>query len=136
MPLELSKSAIDLGIVITDSERSLAFYRDLLGMRFEATIPMPIGSGVMHRLWCGDSLFKLVRFDDEPATKAVGGGIAGATGLRYVTIHAANLDEIMDECAAAGVNVIIKPREIRPGVSIGMVEDPDGNTVEFVKYSS
>ena len=136
MPLELSKSAVDIGIVIRDSDISLAFYRDLLGMRFEGTIPMPVGTGLMHRLWCGDSLVKLVRFDDVPDAANPAGGLGAATGFRYLTIHAANLTEMMAECEAAGVRILISVREVRPGVTIGMVEDPDGNVVEFVTYAS
>ncbi len=136
MPLELSKGAVDIGIVIRDSDTSLAFYRDLLGMRFDATIPMPVGKGVMHRLWCGDSLVKLVRFDDVPEASNPGGGLGAATGFRYLTIHASNLSEMMAECEAAGVKILTPVREVRPGVTIGMVEDPDGNVVEFVTYAS
>ena len=44
-----------------------------------------------------------------------------------------NLDEILAECAAADVNVVVPASEIRPGIRIGMVEDPDGNWVEFVE---
>jgi hypothetical protein len=29
----------------------------------------------------------------------------------------------------------VQPREIRPGTSIAIVEDPDGNWVEFLKNS-
>lgn len=136
MPLELSKSAVDLGVVIRESEPSLAFYRDLLGLRFEASIPMPVGNGVMHRLWCGDSLIKLVRFDDPLPAESPGGGISGANGYRYLTIHVSNLAEIMSECEAAGVKVVVPARVVRAGVTIGMVEDPDGNIVEFVDYNS
>jgi glyoxylase I family protein len=136
MPLELSKGAVDIGIVIRDSDTSLAFYRDLLGMRFEGTISMPIGAGVMHRLWCGDSLVKLVRFDDVPDASNPGGGLGGATGFRYLTIHVSNLNEMMAECEAAGVKILIPSNEIRPGVTIGIVEDPDGNVVEFLTYAS
>jgi catechol 2,3-dioxygenase-like lactoylglutathione lyase family enzyme len=134
--MELSKGAVDLGIIIRDSDTSLAFYRDLLGMRFEATISMPIGTGVMHRLWCGDSLIKLVRFDAVPEASNPAGGFDGATGFRYLTIHVSNLHDMMAECEAAGVKVLIPTSEIRPGVSIGMVEDPDGNVIEFLTVVS
>ena len=50
----------------------------------------------------------------------------------YVT----NLQEISDQCAAAGYNVAIAPVTIRPGVTIAMVEDPDGNWVEFLETSA
>lgn len=136
MQIEFGQRAIDLGIVITDSDKSLAFYRDLLGMDHEADVPMPVGGGgTMHRLRCGDTLVKLVKLDAVPDARPPGGGITDATGYRYFTIHANNLEEMMDGCAEAGVPVVIPTSEVRPGVTIGMVEDPDGNIVEFVRYS-
>ncbi|MDA3038594.1 MAG: VOC family protein [Actinomycetota bacterium] len=136
MELQLTQTAIDLGIVITDSEASLTFYRDLLGMNHEGDMPMPIGGGgTMHRLRCGDTLIKLVKFNDVPSNRPMGGGIPGATGYRYFTIHVANVEDVMANCEAAGVKIVIPVREARPGVTIGMVADPDGNIVEFVRYA-
>jgi len=136
MNIDLGQQAIDLGIVITDSEASLAFYRDLLGMDHEGDIPMPIGGGgTMHRLRCGDTLVKLVKLNDVPAARPAPGGIPGATGYRYFTIHANNIAEVMNACEAAGVPIVVPTTEIRASVTIGMVEDPDANIVEFVKYS-
>lgn len=133
MGVQLAKSAIDLGIVVADSERSLAFYRDLLGFEHVADTPMPIGGGgTMHRLMCGESLIKLVNFDTTPAPAAPG-GLTGATGYRYFTMIVTNLTEMMGACEAAGIPVAVPITEVRPGVSIGMVEDPDGNWVEFVQ---
>ena len=131
MGVALAKQSIDLGIVIRDSERSLAFYRDLLGLEHVMDTPMP--GGTMHRMACGDTVVKLVRLDSVPDASNPPGGIPAATGLRYFTMIVSNLAEIMGECEAAGVKVAIPIREIRPGVTIGMVEDPDGNWVEFVE---
>ena len=136
MNIDLGQNAIDLGIVVTDSEASLAFYRDLLGMDHEGDMPMPLGGGTMHRLRCGDALIKLVKFDELPSERPARGGIPGATGYRYFTIHAKNIDEVMDSCEQAGVRIIVPTSELRPGVTIGMVHDPDGNVVEFVDYGS
>ena len=36
-------------------------------------------------------------------------------------------------CKAAGSNIVISGREIRPGVRICMMEDPDGNWVELLQ---
>jgi glyoxylase I family protein len=136
MTINFQRSAVDLGIVVANGQRSLEFYRDVLGLVHEGDIPMPIGGGgTMHRLRCGDSLIKLVAYDQVPEHCAVPGGIAAATGFRYLTIHATNIPEILAACEAAGVNVVTPLREIRPGVSIAMVEDPDRNIVEFVHSS-
>lgn len=135
MAVELAKSAIDLGIVITDSERSLAFYRDLLGFEHVADTPMPIGGGgTMHRLNCGDTLVKLVKLNTVPSTVATG-GIVGAVGLRYFTMIVSNLADIVADCEAADVPVAVPVTEVRPGVTIAIVEDPDGNWVEFVEQT-
>jgi hypothetical protein len=39
---------------------------------------------------------------------------------------------ITEACRESGAEVVIDCAEIRPGVSISMVTDPDGNWVEFV----
>jgi glyoxylase I family protein len=133
MGVELRKDSIDLGIVITDSAASLAFYRDVLGFEHVADTPMPGRmSGTMHRLMCGSTLIKLVKLDENPAATAPPGGIVGASGYRYFTMQVTNLAEITRACRDAGAAVIIDAAEIRPGVSISMVADPDGNWVEFV----
>jgi glyoxylase I family protein len=135
MGVELARTAVDLGIVIRDSQRSLDFYRDLLGLVHEGDMPMPgLGSGgTMHRLRCGESLVKLVKFDAVPEEGAPRGGIDAATGYRYLTIHVTNLDVLVDGCRQAKVKVVVPVREIRAGVRIAIVADPDGNLVEFVQ---
>ncbi len=135
MTVALAKSAIDLGIVVRDGERSMAFYCGLLGFEHVADIPMPIGGGgTMHRVQCGDTLLKLVAFDQTPPP-AGAGGIQGALGYRYLTMIVSNLDEIMSACDAADVPTAVPVSQIRPGVRIGIVEDPDGNLVEFVEMN-
>jgi catechol 2,3-dioxygenase-like lactoylglutathione lyase family enzyme len=133
MGVELTKDSIDLGIVIKDPEASLKFYRDALGFQDAGSNPMPGGGGTMYRLMCGTSMIKLVHAEKEPPSAPARGGITGAFGYRYWTITVSNLEEITDADAAAGFKVVVTPREIRPGVSISIVEDPDGNWVEFLR---
>jgi catechol 2,3-dioxygenase-like lactoylglutathione lyase family enzyme len=132
MGIKLTKDSIDLGIVVSDSEKALAFYRDTLGFEHVADTPMP-GGGTMHRLMCGTSLIKVVSPEKELGVKAPPGGIQGAYGYRYWTISISNLDELSKACGDGGYNVVVAPREIRPGIRIAIVEDPDGNWVEFLE---
>lgn len=132
MGVQLTKDSIDLGIVTADAERALAFYRDLLGLEVQGEMPMP-GGGVMHRLLCGSSLIKIVVNGRQPAASAPPGGIGGATGYRYWTISVSNLDALVKSCGDAGHKVVVPATEIRPGIRIAMVEDPDGNWVEFLE---
>jgi catechol 2,3-dioxygenase-like lactoylglutathione lyase family enzyme len=135
MPVRLTKNAIDLGIVVKDGPAALAFYRDLLGFEHEGDMPMPGGGGTMHRLKCGDSLIKLVVPAKAPPAVAPPGGIPGATGYRYWTISVSNISDVVAGCREAGRNVVVPEREIRPGVHIAIVEDPDGNWVEFLQMT-
>lgn len=132
MGVAITKQAIDLGIVTTNGPAMLAFYRDLLGLTLQGEMPMPGGTGTMYRLLCGDSLIKLVVMSELPAP-AVPGGIQGAAGYRYWTISVSNLEEMAQACTAAGYKLVWPVREIRKGVRIAMVEDPDGNWVEFLQ---
>lgn len=131
MGVQLGKQAIDLGIVTTNGEAMLTFYREVLGFKYLREMPMLGGDGVMHQMLCGDSMIKLVVLASTPAA-APTGGIPGATGYRYWTITVTNITEIMQSCADHGHKVITKERELRPGVRIGIVSDPDGNWVEFL----
>jgi len=132
MGIKLTKDSIDLGIVVRDAAKALAFYRDTLGLEHIADTPMA-GGGTMHRLMCGTSLIKVVAYDITPDAKAAPGGIQGASGYRYWTISVSNLEEVVAACEAKGYRVAVPVREIRPGVSIAMVEDPDGNWVELLR---
>ena len=132
MGVALSKDSIDLGIIVTDAEAALAFYRDTLGFTPAGEMPMP-GGGTMYRLLCGTSTIKVIKPAKEPKAPAPPGGIPGAYGYRYWTISVTNLAEITEACASAGYTVAVPVTELRPGVTISIVEDPDGNWVEFLQ---
>ena len=134
MTIKLNKDSIDIGIVVRDADAALKFYRDTLGFEDTGTMPMA-GGGTMYRLLCGSTLVKVVAPDEELPATAPPGGITGAYGYRYWTISVPNLDELTGTCEAAGYKVAIKPREIRAGVRISMIEDPDGNWVELLEVT-
>lgn len=131
MGIELSKPALDVGIVTTDSERMLTFYRDVLG--FEAFEPVVFpGFGTIQRLAVGQSILRL--FGPEKAPPAAGGAndsIYAAAGIRYITLVVDNLEEVVDACRSFGANVPRPVSEVRPGVRAATVQDPDGNWIEI-----
>ena len=130
MGVHLTKDSIDLGIVVSDPERSLAFYRDTLGFKEAGDMPMPGGSH-MYRLMCGTSMIKLVHHPKElPA--APPGGINKAHGLPLLDDLVDNIPEVVDACEAAGYKIAVPDTELRPGITIAIIEDPDGNWVELL----
>jgi catechol 2,3-dioxygenase-like lactoylglutathione lyase family enzyme len=132
MNVALTKDSIDLGIVVTDADAALGFYRDVLGLEVTSEMPMPDG-GVVYRLLCGSSEVKLIKRTVSPPATSPPGGIAGSTGFRYFTISVSNIEEVTDACAAAGHTVVWPVRTSVSGATMSMVEDPDGNWVEFLK---
>jgi catechol 2,3-dioxygenase-like lactoylglutathione lyase family enzyme len=131
MGVQLTKDSIDLGIITNNPEPMVAFYRDVLGFVDKGTMPMP--GGVMHRLICGTSAIKIVAMKRPVETKAAPGGMNAATGYRYWTMNVSNLAEMVAACEAAQATVAVPITELMPGVSLAIVEDPDGNWVEFVQ---
>jgi len=131
MTVSIAKDSIDLGIVTTDAAALVTFYQDVLGFKFHSKGERP--GTTTYRLLCGTSMIKILQHDKEPATKAAGGGLQGGTGYRYWTITVNNLDEIISACEEGGYKVAVPALEIQAGVRIAMVEDPDGNWVEFLQ---
>ena len=129
--MQIQKPAIDIGIITNNLEQMLAFYRDCLGLEIEAVIPMP-GGGTMHRFKAGDSIVKVIELDPQPNAVAPPGGIRGATGYRYWTLHVNELAELVDRLQTEGVEVVVPVKTIRDGVTIAIVADPDGNWVELL----
>lgn len=128
-----TKAGFDLGMITSNGDQMLTFYRDVIGMEFEATISMEaLGVAAMHRLWANESLLKIV-VPTKDVGPGAGGGMMGATGMRYFTLAVSNVQSALDACRAADATIIWDRREARPGVVVGMVEDPDGNWVEFIE---
>jgi len=129
--VQVSKDSIDLGIIVTDEKAALAFYRDGLGLEWEGELPLP--GGRMYRLKCGTTVIKLLKLERTPAAKPALGGPMGGLGYRYFTISVPDICGLLTHLDATGIRPPLPVPEFRPGVTIAMVTDPDGNTVEFLQ---
>jgi catechol 2,3-dioxygenase-like lactoylglutathione lyase family enzyme len=127
--MEPAKDSLDLGILVSDINASLAFYRDILGLKFIEE--RPVWFGTMYRLRLGNSDFKLIHPNTRPPKGPV--GIESQLGFRYVTFVIKNLSRLCTELQSKGIEFVVPEKEFRPGVRIAMVKDPDGNIVEFAE---
>jgi catechol 2,3-dioxygenase-like lactoylglutathione lyase family enzyme len=78
----------------------------------------------------------LLKLDRTPEAKPAPGGPGGGLGLRYFTISVPDIRGLMAQLEAKGVRPTVSVREARPGITIAMVTDPDGNTVEFLQNTA
>jgi glyoxylase I family protein len=132
MGVNLTKNAFDLGIVVADIDKSLAFYRDFLGFPFEQKMPFS-KTTTLHFLKAGDGSIKLWEVTSPPAATDAGFPLDAARGYRYITFTVSNLDEVAAEAEAAGIKLLVPATELMPGVKIAILADPDGNAVELVQ---
>ncbi len=126
-----AKNSLDLGILVSDIKASLEFYRDILGLEYVGETP--VWFGTMHRLRFGSSDFKVIQPNTIPPKGFI--GLENQLGFRYVTFVIQGLTELCKELQSKGIEFSLPVKEIRPGVRIAMVKDPDGNVVEFVERS-
>ncbi|MEM8485355.1 MAG: VOC family protein [Bacteroidota bacterium] len=128
-----ARVAVDAGVIVADINASLIFYRDLLGLPVVADITTSlIGKGRMVQLKHGASLIKLVQMEAMPeATTAT--GITTTVGYRYITLMVEDMATIVAKTEAAGTPVFLPLTTLGNGAQIYMVEDPEGNIVEFVE---
>lgn len=132
--LRPAKDSIDLGIVTDRLDEMTQFYRDIVGLEdLGVTATRSTAGGQVRTLRCGTSLVKLVSYADGPAVAAPAGGVRGATGYRYWTITVPDLDGIVASCERAGRLVVVPVKQVSEDVAVAIVEDPDGNWVEFLR---
>lgn len=129
--LQVAKDSLDVGIFVSDIQKSLDFYQGILGL--EKTEELKTGFGTLHRLKFGTSDIKLMDPKSIPPVGAI--GLEKQLGIRYLTFVIKELAALCTALKEKGVEFTIPETQIRPGTRIAMVKDPDGNILEFVERS-
>lgn len=151
-PAQFSKSGIDIGMVCKDVEKSVAFYKNAIGLAerkgFEAngdftkSIGLTEGYGIKVRvLSVGDdpkgAILKLMQIPEGKPADAKNEYLHSQLGFRYLTLGVPDITAAAERIKAAGVTTVANtpkqiPGDLGSGVFIIVVRDPDGNFVELV----
>jgi len=135
----LKKPSLNAVIIVSDMAASQKFYGDVLGL--EAMSPIPFGpttapvffpkAVTMQRYRVGTHEIKLLPGWDSTVKKP--GGIGNATGFRMINFPILDMDAFRVRLKANGYP---EPKVNAMGTDyrFGMLEDPDGNQVEFYYY--
>jgi catechol 2,3-dioxygenase-like lactoylglutathione lyase family enzyme len=126
----MSLLAFEVGIVSTS--RALV---DFLAEVFELDELTPIESsvGTIYRLLAGSATVKVLVPKERPKVGERVDPFHGATGLRYLTMRVDDLEPVVDRATARRARVRQARRELRPGVDLVVLEDPDGNVIEVIE---
>ena len=129
-------SDVTPNLVVSNVERSLAFYRDVLGFSVTATVPdaQPFAFAWMQR--DGVSVFlnslEAVRQDHEGlASRPLGG-----TGTLFIVLEAATVSEGVDALFASigdRARVFMPLKDQFYGMREFGIEDPDGYVIFFAQ---
>ena len=132
--INLTTNSIDVGIVTHNEPTMLDFYINTLGLTKEIEIPFP-GLGTVNKLNYAYGYIKILVLNEEPKHKNHIGDFTTAPGIRYITINLSNLSDLVDKCKSKNIKIINEPIEIRPGVKVAVIQDPDGNLIELMQAS-
>lgn len=151
-PVEFPNTTIDIGVVVSDIGKSVAFYRDGIGFReldsFEVSASLAGGAGLTDdkplsvRVLVlgegpGSTKLKLMQVADTQPRTGDNAFIHSHTGFRYLTIQVADTDAAIARLATLGVKPLAEcpvalPEQLAKGIFLTCVKDPDGNLVELL----
>lgn len=150
-PVEFSSTTIDLGVVVSDIEKSAAFYGEVLGFQERDGFSVPgefcSSAGLTDSLPLSVRVFvlgegeaatklKLMQVEGASAKTTDNAFIHSQLGFSYLTVYVSDTTTALERCAKAGVKPLASgPIPIGEGEGIpylSLVRDPDGNLIELI----
>jgi catechol 2,3-dioxygenase-like lactoylglutathione lyase family enzyme len=130
-----------VGITVTDIDRSLAFYRDELGLpvlnrfevsgdAFETVVGIDGATGRFVHLDGGDLRIELVEY--EPSGEPQADSSLDRPGTTHLGVSTANVDGTIDELSD-DIEILSEPQTTESGTRLVFCRDPDGTLVEILE---
>ncbi len=144
---QFEQPVINIGVVVTDLNRSLDFYKNVLGMKETGVINMDAELGEKSGLTGGlparvkvlkleDSAqateWKLMTFEGLPQPTRQQ-HIQDAAGMRYVSISVRSVAPFLERLRKNNIPLLGQtPVELQKGVYLILFQDPDGIFIELI----
>lgn len=130
-----------VGVVVSDLEEAVSFYRDALGLDVAAEFTLAedgIGTaidvdgvtGEFVHLDAGGTIVELIEY--EPAGADGAADAINQTGAKHVGFAVEDIDAFYEELPE-GVEPLSEPQPVEIDTSILFFRDPEGNFVEVVE---
>ena len=133
-----------MGIVVGNMEKSLQFYRDLIGLQ-DAPVSEETGPFIDGLLDMPDAKIQTVKLAGENSTTSIellcfknpspaASTPLNAIGPTHVALNVSDLDELYTRLSDAHVPFNTPPRVSPDGcVKVAFCQDPDGTFIELVE---
>jgi len=134
-----------VGISVANLERSIEFYRDLLGMRviqevsmrgpnYDAIMGLKGTDGRIAVLRTGNFEIELLEFQRPPSRPAESGRHVSDQGISHFAVHVEDAAGLYARLKAAGVRVHSAPVYFQSCATTAVYFcDPDGNYIEMIQ---
>lgn len=139
MSFDLQHPVIDIGIVCSNFDESLRFYRDQLGLEVALDIRIPestaVGAGLAPkefrqiRLKAGRTLIKLMEIDSAPPERS----LDFQAGVRWLTFICNDVPAEVERLKANGVEFMAEPVAAPDAKHVACAKGPDGILIELVQ---
>jgi catechol 2,3-dioxygenase-like lactoylglutathione lyase family enzyme len=145
-----SNATADIGIVVSDIEKSAKFYTEVLGMKevngFSVPAEKAAGIGLTDnqpaniRVFVLDEAskgpktkFKLMSFPDAPGKAQDQKFIHSTVGVSYLTLYVSDMTTTVERLKKGKVKFLGKtPSDLGGNNFITVFQDPDGNFIELI----
>lgn len=119
-------------ITVADLERSVKFYRDILGLEVAGMLEQDEGNFKLVYLKVGgDIVLELFHFTEKgkslPTTKDID------IGIKHIGFKVENVDVVTRRLKEKNVKFTLEPLDAVGGVRIAFFKDPDGVLLEILE---
>lgn len=146
---EFAKKTINIGMIVSDLEKSMKFYKDVIGFvqvdRTEFDVPADFGkkSGLTDSIGLHVEVLKLGKGEDATELKMMTFGdkakkqeneyLHSNTGIQYLTIFVTELKPILERIEKNKVKLLGEcPVPLGEKNHFVLIKDPDGTFVELI----
>jgi glyoxylase I family protein len=131
-PGDKLKTRVQIGLTVSDVQRSRRFYGELLGLKEEPEMKLPASMNTLGNVRYGFQLgATTIKFWSKGELPTKTGAPSRYTGIRLMTAHVESVDATCAELVKRGVEIRVQPHDFQGLARVMFVADPDGNWIEF-----